>query len=94
MSETESAAVCCSLLHQSFLGFLQADVSGLDARMMALAQQQGQLQAALNRKQGLAEQLTKVMHVQADHQTAPFPGQNTVLLLCAANAATASSSPP
>lgn len=50
------AGLCCIT---SSLPLLQVDVAGLDARMVALAQQQRQLQAALDRKKGLLEQLTK-----------------------------------
>ena len=44
----------------SNLSLLQVEVAGLDARMVALAQQQAQLQTALGRKQSLSEQLTEV----------------------------------
>ena len=44
----------------SGLPLLQVDAAGLDVRMVALAQQQRQLQAALDRKKGLLEQLTQV----------------------------------
>ena len=58
------AALCCAVLCWfhifSSLSLLQVDIAGLDARMVALAQQQGQLQAALDRKQSLSEQLTEV----------------------------------
>ena len=62
-----SASTCNHYKAHNHDCLLQVDVAELDAKMMALAQQQGQLQAALERKQALAEQLNKVVPASVTH---------------------------
>ena len=83
MPESIFAAVCGSVdFVDQGLCFLQADVSGLDARMVALAGQQGQLQAALHRKHELAEQLTEVRPATRIAPNSPNPRPKTLSCSC------------